>query len=166
MIPLPWMDQMAKEIGHHSLAGMCCADLYIGNEPHIFLLFADKEDFHLASQMPDFFHSLLLCLTWKVSFILCLLPTHNISCRVNPPSAPCLGLLSWRFDQLLVNTEAELLLHPWAWAADCAALPRWDQPSELWTSQGWPLSVCTTSAASARHNVWHRKALKKVSLLL
>lgn len=52
MIPLAWMDQMANEIWHHSLAGMCCTDLYIGNTPHIFLLFADKENFHLASQMP------------------------------------------------------------------------------------------------------------------
>lgn len=34
---------------------MCCADLYIGNKKRIFLLFAHKDAFHLASQVPYYF---------------------------------------------------------------------------------------------------------------
>lgn len=50
------IDQMAEEkIQHNSLDAICCADLHIHNKKHIFLLFADKDAFHLASQVPDYF---------------------------------------------------------------------------------------------------------------
>lgn len=54
------MDQVAEKIYHHSLDEICCAYLSINNKKCIFLLFAEKDAFHTASQVPDYLKILLV----------------------------------------------------------------------------------------------------------